>query len=232
MKNAHQTKPVVASAKPGGMSDALDDVESDEDEFDGEAADEDDEDDAVEAQERARSAECATLEERAELEDRAASELAWFFGACRGTVGGSVPAYPSELGAFQPPARTIAEALRLLLTFDRGALALMFTPRAWPEAIERRLGSFASLVVRLESARRPPEDGASLESLEQAAVKRLETKISMRSGEVRRLIERAEAHERRAIRAYLAVRGNGPALGPSKRVRKRATFRVGEGGDS
>ena len=64
------------------------------------------------------------------------------------------------------------------------------------------------------------------------AVKRLETKIAMRSGEVRRLIERAEAHERRAIRAYIAVRGNGPALGPSKRVCKRATFRVGEGGDS
>jgi hypothetical protein len=207
------------------MSDALDDVESDEDEFDGEVADEDD---AVEAQEHARSAECATLEERAELEDRAARELAWFFGA----RGGMVPAHPSELGAFQSPARTIAEALRLLLTFDRGALALMFTPRVWPEAIERRLGSFASLVVRLECARRPPEDGASLESLEQAAVRRLETKISTRSGEVRRLIERAEAHERRAIRAYIAVRGNGPALCPSQRVRKRATFRVGEGGGS
>jgi hypothetical protein len=188
--------------------------------------------DAVEGQDRARSAEGATLDERAELEDRAASELAWFFGACRATVRGSVPAYPSELGAFQSPARTIAEALRLLLTFDRGALALMFTPRVWPEAIERRLGSFASLVVRLECARRPPEVGASLESLEQAAVKRLETKISMRSGEVRRLIERAEAHERRAIRAYIAVRGNGPALGPSKRVRKRATSSVGEGGGS
>jgi hypothetical protein len=184
--------------------------------------------DAVEGQDRARSAEGATLDERAELEDRAASELAWFFGACRGTV----PAYPSELGAFQSPARTIAEALRLLLTFDRGALALMFTPRVWPEAIERRLGSFASLVVRLECARRPPEVGASLESLEQAAVKRLETKIYTRSVEVRRLIERAEAHERRAIRAYIAVRGDGPALGPSKRVRKRATSSVGEGGGS
>jgi hypothetical protein len=184
--------------------------------------------DVVDAQEHAHAAECATRDERAELEDRAASELAWFFGACRGAV----PAHPSELGAFQSPARTIAEALRLLLTFDRGALALMFTPRVWPEAIERRLGSFASLVVRLECARRPPEDGASLESLEQAAVTRLETKISMRSGEVRRLIERAEAHERRAIRAYIAVRGNGPALCPSKRVRERATFRVGEGGDS
>ena len=207
------------------MSDALDDVESDEDELDWKPADEYD---AVDALERACSAEGATLDERAKLEDRAASELAWFFGACGATVGGSVPAYPSELGAFHSPARAIAEALQHLLTFDRGALALMFTPRVWPEAIERRLGSFASLVVRLECARRPPEDGASLESLEQAAVKRLERKISMRSGEVRRLIERAEAHERRAIRAYITVRGNGPALGPPKRVPKRATFRVGE----
>jgi hypothetical protein len=207
------------------MSDALDDVERGEDEFDWKPADEDD---AAEVQEHARSAERATLDERAKLEDRAASELSWFFGTC----GGTMPVYPSKLGASQSRARTIAEALRLLLTFDRGALALMFTPRVWPEAIERRLGSFASLVVRLECARRPPEDGASLVSLEQAAVKRLETKISMRSGEVRRLIERAEAHERRAIRAYIAVRGNGKALGPSKRVRKRATFRVGEGGGS
>jgi hypothetical protein len=204
------------------MSYALDEVETEEGELDWAA----DAEDAVEAQEGARSAECDKLDERAKLEERAASELAWFFGACDGTV----PASPSD--AFHAPAQTVAEALRRLLTFDRGALALMFTPRVWPEAIEHRLGSFASLVVRLECAGRPPEDGASLESLEQAAVKRLETKIAARRADIGHLIERAEAHERRAIRAYIAVRGKGAALVVSKLARKRAASRIGEGGDS
>jgi hypothetical protein len=79
---------------------------------------------------------------------------------------------------------------------------------------------------------RPPEEGASLETLEEAATKRLEAKIAVRNGEVRRLVERAEAHERRAIRAYITVRGSGHALVPSNAALKSAASRIGEGGAS
>jgi hypothetical protein len=175
------------------------------------------------AHQRAQAIESARLEKRTALEERAARELSWFFGVC----GGQVPAYPSELGRSRATARRIAETLGHLQPFDRGALELMFMPRAWPAPIERSFGSFASLVVRLECAGHVPEEGATLECLEEAATKRLEGKIARRSGEVRRLIERAEAHEKRAIRAYITVRGHGRAHVPSDVAQDRAASSIG-----
>jgi hypothetical protein len=198
------------------MRPACDETEF-EDELEFEFEDEDLER-AFKAQQRAQSIELARLEKRSALEERAACELSWFFGAC----GGQVPAYPSKLGRFRSSARAIAETLGYLQPFDRGALELMFTARAWSAPIERSFGSYASLVVRLECAGHVPQEGAPLESLEEAATKRLEGKIARRSGEVRRLIERAEAHEKRAIRAYITVRGGGRAHVPSDAALKRA----------
>jgi hypothetical protein len=162
-------------------------------------------------------AEISRHEKRTLVEGRSARELAWFLGE----LGGKVPEEGSRFGRLRRQAETIRGWLADVPAAHRAVLTRMFTPRTWPEVIERRFGSLASLVVRLECARHCAEGGASAETeasaeeIEAAAVRRLERKIADGNGDVRRLAERAELHERLALRAYITVRAYGRCLCPS-----------------
>ena len=160
---------------------------------------------------KAVESELSRHERRTLLEGRSARELAWFLGE----LGGKVPEEGSRLGRLRRQAETIRGWLADVPAAHRAVLTRMFTPRTWPEVIERRFGSLASLVVRLECARHCAETGASAEEIEAAAVRRLEQKIADGNGDVRRLAERAELHERLALRAYITVRAHGRCLCPS-----------------
>ena len=101
----------------------------------------------------------AELARREHLEERAEREVAWFFEVMGGRVpmeGAAGPRYA------RPAAEVIARTLKSLRAFHRGALALRYTPREWPESLTRQYGRWTSLVVRLECvvtrrrARRPP----------------------------------------------------------------------------
>jgi len=139
------------------------------------------------------------------LEDEARREMEWFFG----TLGGRVPEENTELAHARARAQAIDGWLRAILTFHRGALALRFTPRKWPVTLTRLYGKSTSLVVRLECALHPSL--GSTEALEQAAALRLEEVVRKRGRDRHDLLARARAHELLAIRAYLKVRGDGPA---------------------
>jgi hypothetical protein len=137
-------------------------------------------------------------------------ELRWFYG----TLGGRVP----EEGAIDVEARARALVidghLKAIPAFHRGALALCYTPPRW----SRAPGSLASnrsltgLVVRLECVSHPSEGGKTIEQLEAEAIERLTTGNACSD-----VFERADAHERLALAAYLKVRGDGPCLGPRGR---------------
>jgi hypothetical protein len=166
---------------------------------------------------KALESELSRHERRTLLEGRSARELAWFLGE----LGGKVPEEGSRLGRLRRQAETIRGWLADVPAAPRAVLERMFTPRTWPEVLEWRFGSLASLVVPLECARHSSEAGASTETeasaeeIEAAAVRRLEQKIADGSGDVRRLAERAELHERLALRAYITVRAHGRCLCPS-----------------
>jgi hypothetical protein len=184
---------------------------------------------------KAVESELSRHERRTLLEGRSARELAWFLGE----LGGKVPEEGSRFGRLRRQAETIRGWLADVPAAHRAVLERMFTPRTWPEVIERRFGSLASLVVRLECARHGSErtastEGeasteseastgteantgteASVEEVEAAAVRRLERKIADGNGDIRRLAERAELHERLALRAYITVRAHGRCLCPS-----------------
>jgi hypothetical protein len=148
-------------------------------------------------------------ETRRVLEDRSARELAWFCGE----LGGKVPEQGAIHARLRRYAETIGGWLGAMPAAHRDVLARMFTPGSWPDAIERRFGSLAGVVVGLESATHRHDGEASTED---ASVLRLEFMIGARDPRVGRLAERAALHEEMAIRAYLLVRGNSHALCPSK----------------
>ncbi len=155
-----------------------------------------------------------TLHERMRrLEETALAELEWFFTRARGTVPkeGEAPAEVRQAAA------TIRGWLDAIPTFHVGALALRYTPRAWPEPIEHEFGGWSSVIVRLECAVQPGDGATSTETLESAAAARL-AEVIARGGagrrEIVRLVVRAFKHVRAAVRAYVEVRGFGPSVLP------------------
>jgi hypothetical protein len=147
---------------------------------------------------------------RARLYASLKRELGWFYG----TLGGRVP----EEGAIDADARERARVidghLKAIPAFHRGALALTYTPLkcagARRSSPSRR--DLTGLEVRLECVLHPSEGGKTTEELEAEAIERL---TGGTYGDD--VFERAAAHERLALAAYLKVRGKGPSLGPRGR---------------
>jgi hypothetical protein len=122
-------------------------------------------------------------------------------------------------------------------SYHRGALALRYSARTWPEAIAREFDALASVVVRLECALHPAV-GLSTAALEAASVARLEedirlaTRFRVRKGaagrerpqsapekRLARLLRRALTHVDLAHRALARVRGDGPSVVPVRGAR-------------
>jgi hypothetical protein len=160
------------------------------------------------------------------IEERAWAEVAWFCG----TLGGVVPEQDC-------PERTAAQRidgwLKQLPAFHRGAFALRYMRRAWPEPLAGTFGEDTSLVVRLECAEHPAV-GKSPAELEAASVERLTAMIAAGERERQRrkdlgdrgpsgpderrvgaLLVRAHKHVASAIRALRRVRGDAPCRVPS-----------------
>jgi hypothetical protein len=153
----------------------------------------------------------AQLARREHLEERGEREVAWFFEVTGGRVpeeGAAGPKYA------RPAAEVIAHTLKSLSAFHRGALALRYTPRQWPESVTRQHGEWTSLVVRLECVRHPTPDAMTAEERERAAIERLE---SSGAGD---LEDRAETHVELALHAYVKARGDARAVLPP--IRQRA----------
>jgi hypothetical protein len=160
------------------------------------------------------------------IEERAWAEVAWFCG----TLGGVVPEQDCPE---RTAARRIDRWLKQLPAFHRGAFALRYTRRAWPEPLPETFGEDASLVVRLECAGHPAV-GKSHAELEAASVERLTAMIAAGERERQRrkelgdlgpvgpnerrlstLMVRADKHVASAIRALRRVRGNAPCMVPN-----------------
>jgi hypothetical protein len=153
----------------------------------------------------------AQLSRRAHLEERAEHEVAWFFEVMGGRVpdeGAAGPRYA------RPAAEVIARTLKSLSAFHRGALALRYTPREWPESLTRHYGKWTSLVVRLECVRHPTPGTNTTEEIERAAIERLE---SSGAGD---LEDRADTHLELALHAYVKARGDTRAVLPPLRQRR------------
>jgi len=146
------------------------------------------------------------------LEQRAKKELAWFFGK----LGGKVANAGSKPQSFRR-AEAIRGWLATLPAFHQGALALRFTPKKWPKAVEDKFGHYASLVVRLECTKHPSKGNAA--EVEEAAAKRIEEAIAEKRS-VGDLDDRARAHVNLALRAYLKAQGKRRTVRPSRAARK------------
>jgi hypothetical protein len=170
------------------------------------------------------------FERRLRIEARAEAEAEWFYR----TLGGRVPADASTgEGA---AARGIEQWLSALPPFHRGAFALHYTPRAWPEPLVDEFRSEVSLVVRLECAMHPAV-GKSVAELEAASIERLTALIAeskkeraRRKGrnatpgphqrQLARFFVRAYEHVGSATRALAKVRGDAPCAVPGWVERK------------
>jgi hypothetical protein len=144
--------------------------------------------------------------------EAALAELEWFFTSAKGTVPPPGEATPGARMA----ATAIQELLGAIATFHRGALALRFTPRDWPESIVAHFGEWTGLVVRFECAAHPGIGKTS--DLETAAVLRLEEMLAAKGEadtELARHERHARQHVRAAVRAYVMVRGTGPSVLPA-----------------
>jgi len=140
----------------------------------------------------------------------AQSELAFYFSA-------------SPTGEFQTPeAHTTSPAARAaadridgwlgsIKTFHKGALALAYTPRVWPEGVEEYFGELAGIAVRLDCAAHPAV-GVPVGELEAAAAERLAGMIA--SSELRGYKKRARGYLKEAFAAYVAAREGAPCVVP------------------
>jgi hypothetical protein len=134
-------------------------------------------------------------ERRRTATDLAEADLAWFH---------------SRQGDRDPPdrrARGVQIWLDALPPFQRGALALRFTPRKWALALESAFGAWTSLVVRFDCAAYPSAVPTSVEDVEARSVQRLEAELARDpdSLRVRRLLGRAKKHAAGALLAYIAL---------------------------
>jgi hypothetical protein len=152
-------------------------------------------------------------------------EAEWFYAQLDGRAPEDAP--PDVRAA----ASAIEQSLRLLATYDRGALALWFTKREWPDPLRRYFGDAVSLVVRLECAAHPAV-GRPVADLEREAVARLLEWMASSHAPPRDLdlegdfgVEpapatpldlhlSARAYFRAAIRALGKARGSGPCRVP------------------
>jgi hypothetical protein len=158
--------------------------------------------------------------------ERAWAEVSWFCGKLGAVVPD--PASPEHAGA-----QRIDRWIKKLPAFHRGAFALRYTPRSWPEALAEAFGEETSLVVRIDCASHPAV-GKSTVELEAASVERLLVLVaeSERDSERRKhlgdlgpsgpnerrvlaLCRRAHSHVASAVKAMRKVRGNAPCMVPS-----------------
>ena len=163
-------------------------------------------------------------EKRRRIEERADAEAEWFYRVHAGRV--PADAFSVEGAA----ARRIEQWLTKLAPFHRGAFALRYTPRTWPEPLVDEFQGAASLIVRLECAQHPAV-GKSVAELEEASVARLMALITEATRErerrkgrgtlpgpcgiqLGRLTVRAWLHMASAVRAFAKVRGDVPCVAP------------------
>jgi hypothetical protein len=163
------------------------------------------------------------------LQTRAERELRWFFL----DLLGRVPEPGAGPEQDRVAAQTIDRWLRSIPPFHRGALALSYEKRSWPEALSKEFGSLTSLIVRLECAHLA--NGQSQPgAIEEVAILHLEQAIEAcrrrrsrvqgchrhdsvlvaheRSLGRRRV--RARQHVRLAVKAYMGARGQAPCVLP------------------
>jgi hypothetical protein len=169
------------------------------------------------------------LRQREKNEERAEKELTWFF--CE--MHGKVPEAGTGEAFARPAAAAIDGWLRSIPPFHRGAMALSFDDREWPETLEKAFGSMTSLVVRIECANLADGSGKPACELEARALRELEQVVAEsdrrqarikdrpRAEEhtvieqrVSRRLYRAERHVELAIRAYAKARGNAHCVLP------------------
>ena len=119
--------------------------------------------------------------------------------------------------ACPPPERTteahatVAAVLATLKPHRRGALAMAYTPRKWPQALAAECGAATSLVVRLYCSEHPTVGRA--EEIEAAAAEQLAAQLTAGKADVvNRLhgravihILRAEAAFRKALEAHFSA---------------------------
>lgn len=141
------------------------------------------------------------------------AEVRWFYMRAHESVLEPEGVPPSWRAA----ARQIQSWLDRLLTFQRGALRLRFTPRHESPLLEARFAGWTSLVVRLECARHSSETHRDVAVVEAEAAARLEDGIRHRRGGRLRtqLEEHAWEHVREALHAYTVVRAGAPCALPA-----------------
>jgi hypothetical protein len=165
---------------------------------------------------------------RDRIEERAEKEIDWFFGV----MGGRVPEPGVGPEYARPAAETIDRWFRSIPPFHRGAMALVFDDREWPETLTKEFGYLTSLVVRLECANLADGVGRSAAEREPVAIGQLEEAIATcqrrreavegtrgelmtsRERRVQRRLWRALRHKELALRAYAKARGNAPCVLP------------------
>ncbi len=158
-------------------------------------------------------------------------ELEWYFAYGEAALWrGDIKILPSyaavRILATEPEDAVHKKATELALTVRVCLLSLRaphasvlrtaYTPRRWPEPIERAFQSVAPIAVRLTLASDPWPPRRSRSGLEEAAASRLSTAIVAKSRRVRvaRLRARAERLLGRAVVAYMDARAlKGGALG-------------------
>jgi hypothetical protein len=142
---------------------------------------------------------------------RAERELEWYFANAKASTP-SIEA--SEAVA------TIQARLATLLAFHRGAIALRYDAKVWPEALTKAVGGFTAMVVRIHCADHPTI--GSTEVLEKAAAERLE-EVARAKGFVGLCDLWSRAHDRyqEALHAYMEARGTGACIVPWTRIRHR-----------
>jgi hypothetical protein len=158
-------------------------------------------------------------------------ELEWYFAygeaaLCRGDVT-ILPSYAAvRVLATEPESAVRGKAVDLALTVRKCLLSLRaphasvlrtaYTPRRWPEPIERAFQSAAPIAVRLALAGDPWPPRRSRSGLEEAAASHLSAALVAKRRHLRvaRLRARAERLLGHAVVAYMNARAlEGAALG-------------------
>jgi hypothetical protein len=169
----------------------------------------------------------AALQPKAPLEvlvSRAIEEeLEWYFAYGDSALSrGDVTILPSYAAvrvlATEPEGAVKGKAIELALTVQRclaslraphaSVLRTAYTPRRWPEPLERAFESAAPIAVRLALAHDPWPPRRSRSGLEEAAAMRLSAAIVAKSRELRvdRLRARAERLLGHGVVAYATAR--------------------------